>query len=162
MDEDGKVDGKVPIYDDLLAFLWCKMNTCPCETLINVVKSFYKHTDVVKARDLFFRRVPDSAERRIKHRKAEDILKGLYDLMQGFPSEDHPVFVAVDLNNLPFIELTNVDGAMLVSQQKVMKESLNAILAEQEAVRKQIGELRSLLLTPAIPVSQRQDGGGKF
>ena len=48
---------------------------------------------------------------------------------------------------------------MLVSQLKVTEESLNAILADQEAVQKQIGELRSLLLTPAIPVSQRQDGG---
>ena len=82
MDEEGEVDGKFPKNDNLLAFLGRKINTCPCENLTNAIKSFDKHTDVVKARDLLYRRVSDSAERRIKHRKAEEIFKGLYDLMQ--------------------------------------------------------------------------------
>ena len=70
---------------------------------------------------MYFRRVPDSSERCVKDRKAEEILKDHNDLKQGFPSEDHPIFVAVDLNNLTFIEMTIVDGAMLVSKLKVMK-----------------------------------------
>ena len=160
MEDDGKVGGKIPILDDILAFMWCKMNTCPCETLLNVVKTFYKVADVVKARDTYFRRLPDTSGRRVKHRKAEDILKGLYDLMQSIPTEDPPVFLALNLNNLPFIELKNVDGAALVSQQRVMKNGLDAVLTEQEEMRKQLLEIRSLLTDATAPATAQPPADG--
>ena len=144
-DEDGKVNGKFPIFDDLLAFMWCKINVCPCETLLNTVKSFYKVCDITKARDTFDRRVPDDTGRRIKRRKAEDMLKQLYELMQGIPTEDPPVFVAIDLNNLPFIDLKNIDGAVLVSQQKSMKQDITAVRSEQEEMRRQLEVIQNLL-----------------
>ena len=41
-------------------------------------------------------------------RKAEDLLKQLYELIIGIPTEDFPVFVAIGLNTLPFIDLNNI------------------------------------------------------
>ena len=89
--EDGKINGKFPIFDDLLAFMWCKLNVCPCDTLLNAVKSFYKVCDITKAGDTFDRRVPDDTGRRVKRRKTEDMLKQIYELMQSIPTEDPPV-----------------------------------------------------------------------
>ena len=97
-DEDGKIKGKFPVFNDLLAFLWTKMNVSPRDTLLDALKTFYKADDIVKARDLLFRKLPDSNFRKIKHRKTEGILKGMYDLMQSIPTEDPPLFVAPDLN----------------------------------------------------------------
>ena len=114
-DEDGKINGKFPIFDYLLAFLWSEMKVSPRDTLLNVSKTFYKPDDIAKSRDLLFRKLPNSTTRRVKHRKTDYILKGMYELMQSVPTEDPPSFVAVDLNNIPFINLSNIDGAVLVS-----------------------------------------------
>ena len=144
-DEDGKINGKFPIFDDLLAFLWSKMNVSPRDTLLNVLKTFYKPDDIAKSRDLLFRKLPDSTTRRVKHRKTEDILKGMYELMQSVPTEDPPSFVAVDLNNIPFINLSNIDGAVLVSQQSVLKTEFTALLDEQKEMRLQLSSIKELL-----------------
>ena len=114
VDDEGITNGKFPIFDDMLAFIWCKMKISPCDTLLNVVKSYYKAADVVKSRDLLFSKLPDSSERRVKHRKTDEILRGIYDLMQALPTEIPTVFVALDLNNIPYIELidstTSIEG----------------------------------------------------
>ena len=68
-EEDGKINGKFPIFDDFLAFMLCNLNVCPCETLLNAVKSYYKVSDITKARDIFDRRVPNDTGRRVKRRK---------------------------------------------------------------------------------------------
>ena len=144
-DEEGKLNGKFPIFDDLLAFLWSEMNVAPKDTLLDVLKSFYKSDDIAKSRDLLFSKVPDNSSRRVKHRKPEDILKGLYDLMQGIPTEDPPVFVAPDLNNIPFINLSNIDGAMLVSQQNAMKTEFDLMKNEQIEIKSQLSAIKELL-----------------
>lgn len=144
-DSDGKINGKFPIFDDMLTFIWCKMRMSPCDTLIDVVKSFYKAGDIVKSRDLLFRKLPDNSERRVKHRKTDDILRGIYDLMQSLPTEDPPVFAAVDLNNIPFIELSNIDGAALVAQQRTMKDHIASLLADQQQMRSQLTQIVEML-----------------
>ena len=58
MEADGKVNGKYPIYNDLLCFLWCKMKFSPRDILLNVIKQYYKAEQVVKARDEFDLSVP--------------------------------------------------------------------------------------------------------
>ena len=146
-DIDGKINGKYPIFDDALAFLWCKMDTCTKDTLLSVMKTFYNHSDIVKSRDLLFSRVPENENdsRRVKHRKAEEILRGMYDIMQAIPTENPPSFLALDLNNIPYIDLTNIDGTKLVAQQNTMKCNIANILAEQEEMRKQMSSIRQLL-----------------
>ena len=62
-DVDSKINRKFPILDDFLAFMRCKIRVSPRDTLLNVVKSFYNAEDIVKSRDLLFRRLPDSDER---------------------------------------------------------------------------------------------------
>ena len=145
MEPDGKIDGKFPIFDDILAFIWFKKDICPRDTLLSTVKLFYKATDIAKSRDVLYHRVPESNGRRTKHRNTEDILKGIYTVMQEIPTEDRPKFVAVDLNNLPFIKLNNIDGASLVTQHNAMKENLDAVLAEQQSMRLQLVEIQKLL-----------------
>ena len=65
----------------------------------------------------------------MKHRRAEEILERLYDSMRAIATEDPPVFLVLKLNNIPSIELKEVYGAALVSQQIVMKSGLEALLS---------------------------------
>ena len=99
----------------------------PKYTLLEVLKSFYKTADMAKLRDLLFSKLLDNSSRKVKYGKSEGILKGLDDLMQGILTEAPPVFVAPDLNNIPFLNLGNIDGTMLVSQQKVMKSLVESM-----------------------------------
>ena len=48
MDNGGKLNGKLPVFEELLAFVWNKLNVSPHDTLINLLKL------VFNARDVFF------------------------------------------------------------------------------------------------------------
>ena len=59
-------------------------------------------------------------------------MKGMYDLMQSNPTEDPWVFLAADSNDIPFINLRNFDGAVLISKQNVLKSEFASLLDEQK------------------------------
>ena len=62
--EDGKVDGKYPIFNDILTFLWCKMKMCPRDNLLYITKTFYKREDIITARDLLYEKCPTTDGKR--------------------------------------------------------------------------------------------------
>ena len=42
MDEgESKINERYPVFNDALAFLWCKMDIAPKDTLIGAMKDFY-------------------------------------------------------------------------------------------------------------------------
>ena len=133
------MDSEPPLLDDLIAFLWCKMQICPRDTLLNVIREFYEPSVIVQSRDKLFAHIPEpDGTRRVKHRKSEEILRSMYDLLQQIPSENPPVFAATNLNNLPAVDLKNVDGAMLVHNQGQLK-------AKVESLQLQMSRIQALL-----------------
>ena len=67
MDGNGRINGKTPIFNELLAFIWNKMGVCPQAPLLRATKDFYKPEDIVEARNLLHSHVP-SDKRRPLHR----------------------------------------------------------------------------------------------
>ena len=63
MDANGKINGKTPIFNDVSSFLWCKMNVCPRDTILNVVKKFYNSEEISSARDVLYNSVPENQKR---------------------------------------------------------------------------------------------------
>ena len=111
MGDDGKVDGKYPTFNDLLTFLWCKMKLCPRDTLLQVTKAFYKRDEVIAAKDVLYEKYHGAdGNRRVKHRKTEDDLANMYNVLQETDTEDPPVFASLNLNNIPSVDLKNIDG----------------------------------------------------
>ena len=51
--EDGKINGRYPIFNNALAFMWCKIDVSPKDTLISAMKDFYSQDDLKIARDIF-------------------------------------------------------------------------------------------------------------
>ena len=142
MAEEGKIDGKYPIFNDILCFLWCKMKLCPRDTLLNILQQFYKAEDITKARDVLFVKIPaEEGETRRKHRKVDEILGGMYTILQNLPSDDPPIFASINLNNIPWVEMKSVDGAALMYQQGQMKDQLSTIVDDQAAMKTQIALL---------------------
>ena len=139
MSDEGKINGKYPTFNDILAFMWHKMKICPRDSLLNnIMKNFYKEADIAKARDTLFDMIPENGPRRVKHRKALDMLTSIYNVMQEIPTEDPPVFVAIDLNNIPCVDVKNIDAASLVCHQSIMQAQLDGVLNEQAAMKIQL------------------------
>ena len=58
----------------------------------------------------------------------------MYTIMQNIPTEDPPVFAALNLNDIPWVELKSVDGAALMWQQGAMKEQMAAMKEQMAAM----------------------------
>ena len=65
----------------------------------------------------------------------------MYNILQGIPTEDPPVFVAINLNNIPCVDLKNVDGATLVCEHSRLKQKLSEVYEEQAAMKDQLAPI---------------------
>ena len=144
MDDNGRIGGKKPIFNDVLAFIWNKMGVGPRDPLLKMIREFYKLDQISSARDLFHSSVP-SGKRRTMHRKAEDILAALYLEFQGLPTDHELIFLALNLNNIPSVNLSNIDGATLVFKQNSLNESIDGILEENRYFREELSSIKTLL-----------------
>ena len=144
--DDGKINGKYPIFNDILTFLWCKMKLCPRDNLLQIAKSFYKREEIVTARDLLYEKYPSTdGIRRVRHRKSEDDLICIYNVLQEMETEDSPVFATYNLNNIPYVDLKNVDGVSLLYKQSKLEESQLELLQQQSLMRDQLWEISGFL-----------------
>ena len=157
MHRDGKINDKFPIFNDLLCFLWCKIKLCAKDVLINVMKQYYRSEEIMKARDIVYDEFPpneDDVERRVKHRKAEDALGAIYNIFQNLPTDDPPVLASINLNNIPYVELKNVDGAAMMWQQGQMKDQLQEMVGEQAAIKAQLATIVEHLREKKLPENE--------
>ena len=65
--------------------------------------------------------------------------------MRGIPTEDSLVFVAIDLNTSSLFDLKNIYRAVLVNQQKTMKDHLTTVRSQLKKMRRQLEAIQILL-----------------
>ena len=141
IDGNGSMVSGTPCFNDILAFMAAKMKVCPRDTLVGIMKSFYRHEDLAKARDILFGRLPETDGRRVKHRKTDEILESMYLALQQQPTDDCNVFLTLDLNNVPCVDVKYVDGASIMCQQSRINNTLEEVLQEQSVMKAQLAEL---------------------
>ena len=117
------------------------MKLCPRDTLLQITKSFYKRDEVIKARDLLYEKVPYGGNRRAKHKKTEDDLISMYNILQEMETEDPIVFATTNLNNVPYVDLKNIDGVSLMCKQSKMEEQMQNIMQQQVVMQAQLAEI---------------------
>ena len=61
--------------------------------------------------------------------------------MQSLPTEDSPIFMAPNLNNIPCVDLRNVDGANLVCRQDHLSKLVEQLMKEQKLMREQLSNI---------------------
>ena len=147
LDSDGKLDGKTPVFNDLLAFIWNKMCRCPRDPLVKIAVDFFQLNDIQEARDLYHKVVPEKPgdKRRVRHRGGVDILCALYAELQALPSNSEHIFVATNLNNIPTVDLTSIDGATLVHKQSSMNQTLSELLTQHKEIVKELALIKGTL-----------------
>ena len=86
--------------------------------------------------------------------------------MQSIPTEKAPMFVAVDLNNLPCVSLANIDGAALICKQELCTKQLESVSSEQSVMEERLNKLEkivtSLAATQGSPPVTLQRGGNEI
>ena len=124
------------------------MQLCPRDTLLNTIREFYSEKVIMQSRDKLFAHIPETdGARRVRHRKSDETLKSMYDLLQQVPVENPPIFAATNLNNLPAIDLKNIDGATLVHNQDQLKQKV-------ESLQDHLTKIESLLANGSASVSR--------
>ena len=89
------------------------------------------------------------------------MLVAMYGVMQEIPTENPPVFVALDLNNLPCLDLKNVDGASLICKQRQMKDELMEVKDEQMVMREQLASILNHLRLSATANDNQVGSAGQ-
>ena len=75
----------------------------------------------------------------------EDVLQGVYSIILALPTEESPIFLALNLNNLPCLYVKNVDDAALVCHQSKLSETIIALKSGQEDMKTEIKSLREII-----------------
>ena len=123
------------------------------------MKCFYKREDVVTARDLLYDRLPavEGAARRVKHRKSEDDLVSMHDVLQEMNTENPLLFASVDLNNIPCVDLKNIDGVSLLSKQSDLESKVQEMIQQQAAMKTQLIQITRFLENEKIHSSTQKN-----
>ena len=70
----------------------------------------------------------------MKYRKTEETLQGMYNIFQELYTEGSLVFVVLDLNDIPCVDLSKIDGRTLLHEQNSMKIMLQKLFDEHERI----------------------------
>ena len=69
----------------------------------------------------------------------------MYNVLQEMTTEDPPVFATVNLNNIPYIDLKNVDGVSLLYKQSKLEDQFQEMLQQQAVMQSQLSEMSEYL-----------------
>lgn len=109
---------------------------CLRDTLNDVIKNFYKAADISKVKDLLYTSVPEYDTRHIKHKKVDNALVTMFNILQGILRTIHLCLLLSTLR---------VDSATLMCEQDRFKQQCTEILVEQAAMKDQLSTILRLL-----------------
>ena len=123
MDKDGKINGKIPVFNDILAFVFSKVKYFEARTLVQVISEYYSVEDLREARDLLYFLIdPQGYLPRLPNKcnLACGVVCQLYDRY------DHLcwIFLALDLNNIPHMDDDHEKHSIMSTEQREVNERL--------------------------------------
>ena len=130
--------------NDLLCFVQCKMGFMPKDTMMKIMLSYYTAEQIVEARELLYRDVPDDFPRLVRHVNKKDNLSTMYDVLQRLGAvTPRRVFLCRNLNNVPpvDIKIKNVDAVMLLQQTNMVKDEMEVMKSGNEALHQQLAAI---------------------
>ena len=74
MDENGKINGLVPIFNDILGYVYNKVKYSNTQPLADVVSTFYQMEELKRAWEILYSMIDPSGDRQLaRMRKRTDI-----------------------------------------------------------------------------------------
>ena len=120
-DEHGKLNGKVPVLNDVLAYVHSKLKLCEMYRVIDIISSYYSIEELKEARDVAYSlEDPNGNLPRLRSKAESDvaycIVAHLYNKLKVFESS----FLAFELNHLHCVDvIDNNEVEMFLEQHKI-------------------------------------------
>ncbi|KAL7636574.1 UNVERIFIED_CONTAM: hypothetical protein RMT77_013351 [Armadillidium vulgare] len=122
------------VINDLLSFVWCKIETCPKDVLLTSIQNFYPYHFATEALNSLLTAIPNDKK------YDADPYEAIIECIENTPNEQLPTFVCRNVNNIPDVD-------------KVMKELSDSchqheeLYQEHEKLASDIKILNNSLLT---------------
>ena len=142
MDENGKIKGKTPIFNEVLAFIYSKIGSSDVKNIADVVSTFYIMEDLKEARDILFPLINPEPPRL---RSRGDIAYTLVYHLKANLDKMNCIFLALDLNLIPYFDEINYESVALFMEQNRVQIQLQEVLDEQATVQAKLAEITAKL-----------------
>ena len=144
MDENGKINGLSPVFNDILALVYNKIKYSDIQPLAEVVATFYRIQDLREAWQLLHSLIHPSGEL-ARLRKRIDISHAIVSHMDGNHADLGCIFLAMDLNNIPLVDVMNEQSIAIFLEHHKVNSQLQDVLNEQAYVRSQLKDIAEQL-----------------
>ena len=116
MDKDGKINGKTPVFNDVLAFVYSKAKSSDVRTLVEVIADFYSLEDLREARDLLYFLIdPNGHLPRLP--KKSNIACGVALQVLDKYEDLNWIFLALYLNHIPQMDRKKEEDSSISNEQ---------------------------------------------
>ena len=140
MDESGKINGKLPVVNDVLAFAYSKVKLCQMNTLIEVILSYYAIGDLKEASDVLDELVgPSGQSPRLRSGpKSSDMATSIVHRIFAKYNDFQCLFLALDLNHIPCVDMIDQESVNMFLEQHQICRQLHEVQTEQAYVKSQL------------------------
>ena len=146
MDKYGKINGKTPIVNNVLAFVFSKIEVSNEKDIENVASTYYKVEELREA--ILYSLVDPTGQRQLpRHRTRAHIAHGIVHHMKEKIDQMRCIYLALDLNCIPYVDVADEESVKLFLEQNRVQVKLQEVLDEQAWVKSQLKEITAKLTT---------------
>ena len=148
----------VAICSELLCFIQNKIDEVPADVLIKICAEFYSSKEITKQKKILFETVIKTSVRYSRKRNSADDVRDIIKVFLQAEAKSMPQYVAVDLSNLPPLDLSNFDVMKLMKEIEAVKNSVKLITDSQTDIAGILGMVSQVKDDIANQVRDTLDG----
>ena len=123
MDGIGNVNGKPPVFNDIIAYVYSKVKLCTPFTLINVISSYYPTEDLQEARDILFALMDPNGDLP-RQPSTSNLAFAIVTYVNDRYDALNYTFLALDLNHIPCVDLIDEESIRIFMEQHKVQRQL--------------------------------------
>ncbi|XP_070573533.1 uncharacterized protein [Ptychodera flava] len=116
------------VINELLCFLWNKIDILPQDMLVKLCVEAYDDKEVEHAKKLLFDYCSDDRNRYIRRQgqnKRANNVQDMLILLHELDENNAPCFVAYELSRLPPIDINHIDVSVLIKEIKLLQQEVS-------------------------------------
>ena len=147
LDENGKLNGLRPIFNDVCAFVNSKIKSCEFQKIVDVACTYFLTEELKEAREVIYSLVDPNGIRKLPRlRSRADIAHAIVYHLKENLDQLKCIFIALDLNRIPYLDAMDDESVALFLERYQVQNQLQEVLSEQAAVKEQVDSIAPQLI----------------
>jgi hypothetical protein len=150
-------DDSEAIRCELICFVRDKCNVLPLDDIVKICTDFYKEEEVLAAKELIERAVPDRLPKRKGNDKRKSTVEDIVRICLQ-PTVTLPTYYAVDISRLPPVSATHCDLSAILAELQALRHEVREVTDlrnEVESLKHQVAQLKVSTSVDSVPSSLR-------